>query len=671
MNPSIATSNCSLQFQGIEGTLSTVMSTNIPTVSDVAWAVNGKHRFDYGGNTTTHYCVFLSGGDCILPSTKDFGQCKIRCFGYGNHTKAARTYPAANVTLIDTYPGMGRWKDDGMVDIWSFPKNCGELSTYDGRNCTYAGRTPTNFNPQGFTFTLAGTANSPGFKDGNKAKFNLPSDLSVDKYGYTYVADTGNNAVRMIYPNGTVITIAGKGPNTPGYKDGNCNVATFNGPKGLDVRVFKLNNIETVVIIVADTSNHRIRRIDYVRTGNNKKCMVTCLSGLCGNNTLSATLMASKATPLSGYADGLGNISRFSAPESVAFMDNGFIAVADTGNFLIRWLYWSNGTVMTLAGSVLPSESDSEGNPLPGCPPPCLRGDPGLRDGSLNISQFYNPMDVTQGPNNTLFVVDDNRIRMIELYGVTTTWGGIQSMGRVSTIAGRAIPEQYGNDFNYTNSQGHEDGYSTSATFFNPSGIFVTNDNIAYVVDASACRVRRISPMINVARAVGCGSSASELIRPSGCTSFDQPLDAIGRKITRVEADTQYSYGYPYEGDINKGKFIKNCVGSPPPDTYDKIFLANGGLNLVVDDLRVKVNEDSEQGLSMMLQCTSTCFLSNGNWKDAAGNVYGNGWYAESSNPCLAAKHAGVWKANANGIFVDTFIQIIFERVDYVSGYFY
>jgi len=48
---------------------------------------------------------------------------------------------------------------------------------------------------------------------------------------------------------------------------------------------------------------------------------------------------------------------------------------------------------------------------------------------------------------------------------------------------------------------------------------------------------------------------------------------------------------------ITLGKYIKNCVGSPPADTFDKKFLANGGLNLVVDDLRVKVNEDSEQGI--------------------------------------------------------------------------
>ena len=104
-----------------------------------------------------------------------------------------------------------------MVDIWAYPKNCDELYKYDKRNCTYSGKTPTNFNPQGFTFTVAGTPKTPGFVDGTgNAKFNYPSDLAVDKDGITYVADTGNNAIRMIFVNGTVITIAGQGPNLSG-----------------------------------------------------------------------------------------------------------------------------------------------------------------------------------------------------------------------------------------------------------------------------------------------------------------------------------------------------------------------------------------------------------------------------------------------------------------------
>ena len=30
-------------------------------------------------------------------------------------------------SITDTYEGMGRWPDDGNVDLWNYPKNCSEL----------------------------------------------------------------------------------------------------------------------------------------------------------------------------------------------------------------------------------------------------------------------------------------------------------------------------------------------------------------------------------------------------------------------------------------------------------------------------------------------------------------------------------------------------------------
>ena len=44
----------------------------------------------------------------------------------------------------------------------------------------------------------------------------------------------------------------------------------------------------------------------------------------------------------------------------------------------------------------------------------------------------------------------------------------------------------------------------------------------------------------------------------------------------------------------------------------------------------------------MMLQCSGQCFDGAGRWKDSAGKIYGQEWYAETSNPCLAAAHAGM-----------------------------
>ena len=38
-------------------------------------------------------------------------------------------------------------------------------------------------------------------------KFNNPIDLSVDKHGYIFIADNGNNSLRVISPSGIVATI--------------------------------------------------------------------------------------------------------------------------------------------------------------------------------------------------------------------------------------------------------------------------------------------------------------------------------------------------------------------------------------------------------------------------------------------------------------------------------
>ena len=59
--------------------------------------------------------------------------------------------------------------------------------------------------------TLAGQPGVAGSMDGigNKAQFNNPSGIAVDSLGRVFVADTWNNEIREILPDGTVTTIAG------------------------------------------------------------------------------------------------------------------------------------------------------------------------------------------------------------------------------------------------------------------------------------------------------------------------------------------------------------------------------------------------------------------------------------------------------------------------------
>jgi ABC-type branched-subunit amino acid transport system substrate-binding protein/sugar lactone lactonase YvrE len=107
--------------------------------------------------------------------------------------------------------------------------------------------------PDGMVSTLAGTG-SPGYADGPiaTAQFSSPVGLAVDAAGNVYVADAGNHRVRLIRPDGTVTTLAGTGE--PGYRDGPAREAQFNTPT--DVAVNSMG-----VLYVADSVNDRIRAV--------------------------------------------------------------------------------------------------------------------------------------------------------------------------------------------------------------------------------------------------------------------------------------------------------------------------------------------------------------------------------------------------------------------------
>lgn len=106
--------------------------------------------------------------------------------------------------------------------------------------------------PQASVSTLAG--GEEGFRDGSggEARFNTPSGLALDAAGNLYVADTGNHAIRKIGPDGKVSTLAGNGK--PGFRDGPGAQAQFNGPIGVAVDAAGR-------VLVADTYNDRIRVI--------------------------------------------------------------------------------------------------------------------------------------------------------------------------------------------------------------------------------------------------------------------------------------------------------------------------------------------------------------------------------------------------------------------------
>jgi hypothetical protein len=114
-------------------------------------------------------------------------------------------------------------------------------------------------NPAGLISTFAGGNSSAGFGgDGGPARaaqLSAPRGLAIDASNNVYIADTGNHRVRMVNAStGIISTVAGNG--TAGYAGdgGQALSAELNGPYGLAVSGSSL--------YIADTGNNRVRMVN-------------------------------------------------------------------------------------------------------------------------------------------------------------------------------------------------------------------------------------------------------------------------------------------------------------------------------------------------------------------------------------------------------------------------
>lgn len=105
--------------------------------------------------------------------------------------------------------------------------------------------------------TIVAGSGTAGFKDatGTAASFNMPCGLALGSSGNLYVADAGNNAIRVVTPGGAVTTLAGG--NGAGLQNGTAGSAQFSGPNMVVVdkqgRVY-VNDYQNKVIRKIGTS---------------------------------------------------------------------------------------------------------------------------------------------------------------------------------------------------------------------------------------------------------------------------------------------------------------------------------------------------------------------------------------------------------------------------------
>ena len=140
----------------------------------------------------------------------------------------------------------------------------------------------------------------------SNVKFNHPTGLASDEQGNLYVADTHNNLIRQITPEGVASTFASglSEPTALYWKDES--------------------------LYVAETGKHRIIKIT-----DGKSILVA-------------------GTGEEGFADGVSGQATFSSPQGITVDENGTVYVSDTGNSAVRRI--ANGYVTTLAAQ---DKSDS------------------------------------------------------------------------------------------------------------------------------------------------------------------------------------------------------------------------------------------------------------------------------------------------------------------------
>ena len=241
-----------------------------------------------------------------------------------------RTYndggPATN-GLIHLPSGVAVDKN-GNVYIADTGDNIIRKVTTDGIINTFAGDSFPGY------FDKEDNASDDILPDAINSEFNKPADVAVDSSNNVYVADTSNQVVRKITPEGKIKTVAGNA--SGGFKgdDGPATDASMIAPMAL-----AFDSPGNMYILT--NGDGRIRKVDT--KGN-------------------ITTVAGSGTP--GFNDGSGTAkAQFNFPTGIAVRrQSGNLYVADALNLRIRKV--TCGAVTTVAGSGVSSYSGDNGPAL-------------------------------------------------------------------------------------------------------------------------------------------------------------------------------------------------------------------------------------------------------------------------------------------------------------------
>ncbi|ARV44886.1 hypothetical protein BCV50_07530 [Bacillus subtilis] len=331
--------------------------------------------------------------------------------------------------------------------------------------------------PDGIITTVAGTGVQGFSGDGGpatQAQLGSPRGVAVGSDGSLYIVDAGNVRIRRVGPDGIITTVAGTGVSGFSGDGGPATQAQLSFPPG-GVAVGSDGSL-----FIADTLNNRIRRV--------------------GPDGIITTVAGTGDFGFSGDG-GPAAQATLRIPGDVSVGSDGSLYIADSQNVRIRRV-GPDGIINTVAGTGVQGFS----------------GD----GGPATQAQLRLPRGVDVGSDGYLYIVDESRTRRVR-------------DGIITTVVGTGVQGFSG-----------DGGPATQATLWVPADVAVGSDGSLFIADTGNNRIRRVASVLP-------GTTRTDILIPSADGSEVVIFNESGKHLRTLDALTgaiRFRFIYNNDGHL-------------------------------------------------------------------------------------------------------------------------
>jgi len=290
----------------------------------------------------------------------------------------------------------------------------------------------------GIITTIAGDGSQGFTQDGIKAttsSLSSPCSVWVDSSGNVYIADTGNNVIRMVNTKGIISTVAGV-ESSAGYQGDGFGAASAELNKPSSILFDSAGNM-----YFADSGNNVIRKVSPSTAADPD--VISTYAGLYNGGT-------------AGYTgdNGLATKALLSDPVAIAMDSAGNLYIADCNNHVVRKVTASTGVITTIAGNGTYGFSGDGGPAV--------------------FAQLFEPKGVAVDAAGNVYISDtlNNRVRMVAA-----------STGIINTVVGTGHSGYSG-----------DGGLATAAQLSFPAGLSIDSSGNVYIADNGNNVIRQYAP---------------------------------------------------------------------------------------------------------------------------------------------------------------------------------